>query len=440
MTQKTRVLVWPGLTELGYEIVASLKPLRFYEVYCASSKEVTLETQICDGHSLLPDVSDSNALAALQTLVRDQGIDVIYPAHDEIIVFCRNHADSLPGLTVIAPPMDVANTLRSKHQTYAALIGKILVPDVYHSVADVLNFPVFAKPDRGQGSQGVRKITSRAELEALTAEVPAFFKSNVVAEFLPGREYTIDCLSQANGELVFAAARIRHQIRNGISTDAEIVDLPDLSEIAATIGAEFSLTGAWFFQLKHAQDGRLKLLEVAPRLGGASCLNRMRGVNFAHLSILAATGKPFAVMPRHDPRRIQRRLANYPVQQLTSLDAIYVDFDDCLWQDPLLNTGLLAILYRHMDLGARIVLISRHAGDLAAKLEGLRITALFDAVYHLTDAAVLKSEIIKQDLADNFGKTSPRAVFIDDSFRERKDVAETLHLEALDLTMLEAVS
>lgn len=437
--RKTRVLVWPGLTELGYEIMASLTPLRFYEVYSASSKAVTLEAQLALQHLLLPNVTEPGALAALQAVLREHEIDVIYPAHDDVIVFCRDHADALPNVRVIAPSPALAQTLRSKHLTYRALAGRVAVPEVYHTPGEVPSFPVFAKPDRGQGSQGVRKFTSRDELEMVFAADPDFFKTNVVAEYLPGEEFTIDCLSDGTGALVFAAPRVRHQIRNGISTDAEILDMPELHEAAQVIGSHFGLVGAWFYQMKKAADSSLKLLEVAPRLGGASCLNRMRGVNFSHLSILAEQGQSFTVMPRAEPRRIQRRLANYPVQRLEGLDAIYVDFDDCLLCEPDLNTSLLGALYRHQGQGARIVLVSRHAHDLQARLEALRIAALFDAVYHITEEAVPKSRIIAQDLQEAFGARAVRAVFIDDSFRERVDVSKMLGLETLDLTMLDVL-
>ena len=41
------------------------------------------------------------------------------------------------------------------------------------------------------------------------------------------------------------------------------------------------MNGSWFFQMKRDSEGHLKLLEIAPRIGGTSSLYRIKGVNFS---------------------------------------------------------------------------------------------------------------------------------------------------------------
>lgn len=433
------VLVWPGSTELGYEICESLNPLRFYKIITASSKNVSIEQKISDVHCVLPDVSSPHILSELQQLIKTYNIDIIYPAHDDIIVFCSQHSHALQEVTIISPDDKTAQILRSKHKTIHALDGQVPTPKVFINCEDVYEYPVFAKPDIGQGSQGIKLITTAAELDLSVSENPAFFKDYVVSEFLPGTEYTVDCLSDGSATLVFCAARERLQIRNGISTDAQIVDNPEIKALAALINQRFLFKGAWFFQVKASRDGILKLLEIAPRLGGASCLNRMRGVNFAHLSILAQEGQKFTLLTQNIPNRIQRRLANFPVETFTDLAAIYVDFDDCLVIKDKLNTKLLEKLFKHQNQGTRLVLVSRHAGDLHAVLTYLRIHPLFDRIIHISDPAVTKSSAIEQDIAQHMPQGAQNCIFIDDSYKERLDVGTSLGLPAIDLTMLEVL-
>jgi len=49
-------------------------------------------------------------------------------------------------------PQKTCEITRSKSETYRMLEGVIAVPRLYASLAEVDVFPVFVKPDRGQGS------------------------------------------------------------------------------------------------------------------------------------------------------------------------------------------------------------------------------------------------------------------------------------------------
>ena len=68
----------------------------------------------------------------------------------------------------------------------------------------------------------------------------------------------------------------------------------------------------------------------------------------------------------------------------------------------------------------KLVLLTRHAGDLAASLARWRLETLFDAVHHL------EPEMAKT----NFITTGP-ALFIDDSYRERQAAGAVAGLTTL---------
>ena len=107
----------------------------------------------------------------------------------------------------------------------------------------------------------------------------------IICEYLPGEEYTIDCFSDRERGLLFAGARRRRRIRNGIAVNTVTEQLPEVWGIAETIGNELRLRGAWFFQLERVSGGELTLLEVAPRIAGAMAAHRVMGVNVPLLSI-----------------------------------------------------------------------------------------------------------------------------------------------------------
>ena len=65
-------------------------------------------------------------------------------------------------------PRDLPIT-RSKRATYELLADVIPVPHVFAAPQDVGQFPVFAKPDRSQGSQGAVLVPDAAALTAALA-------------------------------------------------------------------------------------------------------------------------------------------------------------------------------------------------------------------------------------------------------------------------------
>ena len=79
---------------------------------------------------------------------------------------------------------------------------------------EITNFPVFIKPDKGQGSVGARKINSPEELKNI--DITNF----LIMEYLPGKEYTVDCFTNAEGKLIYAKGRSRKRIKSGISVNA----------------------------------------------------------------------------------------------------------------------------------------------------------------------------------------------------------------------------
>ena len=85
--------------------------------------------------------------------------------------------------------------------------------------AETTNYPMFAKPDIGNGSRGVRVIHNEEELNALP-------EGYVVREYLPGDEFTVDCFTDQSGVLLFASPRKRTRISGGIAVDTHAITEP----------------------------------------------------------------------------------------------------------------------------------------------------------------------------------------------------------------------
>ena len=190
---------------------------------------------------------------------------------------------------------------------------------------------------------------------------------------------------------------------------AHSYERPEVQDIACKIQSRLKLYGAWFFQLKRDADGRLCLLEVAPRIAGSMALSRAAGPNFPLLSLYEAAGFKLSVAA-FDHQMTMGRSLDIRFLYDQPIGALYVDLDDTLILRGSVNPRLAALIFQCRNRDIPVKLITRHTGDLNATLARHRLTDLFDAIIHLpSDLSITKGQHI----------TEPHAVLIDDSFQER---------------------
>jgi len=416
------VLIFPGGTEPGMEIARALKGCKEVRLFAASSGEGNHAPFVFSRHAVLPDVFTPGWLDALNRLCRDWAIDVIYPSHDYIVEALVRERDRV-SVAVVAPPAEVLAVTASKRATLALFAGTIPTPAVLDPRASV-NFPAFLKPDHGYGGQGAVRVDSAVQLQGALEQTAA----PLLLEYLPGGEYTIDCLSDRERGVVFVGGRTRERIRMGtamrsVSASAEYDAL--FTRYARIIQARLPLRGAWFFQMREDASGEPRLLEIGARVAGTMAFNRVRGVNFPWLSILEEERAPFELLLNEPPVAIDRALTNRFAHRL-SYRRVYVDLDDTLLLNDRVNVDVAAFLFRALNDGCELVLLTKCLTDPNDVLAARRLAGLFDRVVHLDEA---------QSKADHIDPEG--AIFIDDSFSQRREVAVRHGIPTFDASMLE---
>lgn len=418
-----RVLVFPAGTEIGLEIFYALKDCKEVAIFGAGQDVSNPARFIYPSYYLLPSIYEPEWLDALIGLCRSLCIDYIFPAYDDVIIALNRVSDRLPA-KVISSPSSACEITRSKSETYRAFSGSIRIPHLFASSKEVYSYPVLVKPDRGQGSFGITRVDNEEELiRAIQA-----ITNPIICEYLPGEEYTVDCFSDRERGVLFAGARSRRRIRNGISVNTLIESLPEAKEMANLIGHILGLRGAWFFQLKRAQDGQLALLEVAPRIAGAMAAHRVSGINFPLLSIFEEERLPISVRPIDGIIELDRALGNR-YRHSIRFSTLYIDLDDTLLVNGRVNILAMKLLFQCINNGNKIVLLTRHRSDLDQTLARYRLSGLFDEIIHLGETEK-KSSHIKQD----------DAIFVDDCFAERMDVSEHCNIPTFDCSMIELLT
>ncbi len=415
-----RVLILPGGTEIGLELRQALAWNKDVELFSGGAAVSNHAPYVFARHLVVPSVHEEGWIGALAKVVEENRITHIFPAHDDVTVALAENAGQIPA-KIVTSPLETCRLTRSKSATLRLFAGAVPVPRLYASPEDVAEFPVFVKPDRGQGSHNAARADDVGRLRALLAEDT----TRIIVEHLPGAEHTVDCFSDRDRGLLYASGRQRRRVRNGIAVDSVLVQDPRFEDYARRIASRLPLHGAWFYQVKADRDGELKLLEVAPRIGGTSGLSRANGVNLPLLSLYEADRLPTTVAAVPGVTGIDRALVSR-FRHGFAYRTVYIDLDDTLIVRGQVNPELMKLLYQCLNRGVRIVLLTRHAGDLPTTLRRHRLDGLFDQVVHL------KADGSKADHV-----TDRPAIFIDDSFRERQDVALRTGVPALDPSMAE---
>lgn len=420
-----KVLVFPCGSEIGLEINRSLAHSTHFEMYGASSIDNHGAYVYRNYISGVPNIDDDDCIEKLNEIIDRYGIDFIFPAHDSAVLKFAQHAEELHA-AVVTSPLETCEICRSKLKTYEVLQGVIPTPTVYNDVAvGELAFPLFCKPDVGQGSRGAHKIGNRQEYDYYVAGV----KGLVLSEFLPGPEYTIDCFTDRHGLLQFCEGRRRARISNGICVNAVPVHNSEFRRLAELINSRIVFRGMWFFQLKERANGELVLMEIAPRIAGTMGLYRGAGVNFALLSLFDAMESDVEVF-RNDYNIENDRALCTRYKTDVEYDVIYMDFDDTITSRGAVNTDVMKYIYQARNEGKRIILLSRHERDLRQTLAEYAISeTLFADIIVIRDKTVRKSEFI----------TEKKAVFIDDSYAERRDVHQRCGIPVFSIDGIEVL-
>lgn len=169
-----------------------------------------------------------------------------------------------------------------------------------------LTFPVIVKPTDRSGSRGIYKVDDYKLLEnaVVNAMQQGFEKKALIEEYVQGEEYSVEYISY-NGVHHFLALTRKyttgapHFIETGHMQPAQ-VNVEILNRVKAIVPhALDSLglkNGASHTELKIAEDGTIKLIEIGGRMGGdcigSDLVQYSTGYDFVKMVIDVSCGNP----------------------------------------------------------------------------------------------------------------------------------------------------
>jgi len=210
--------------------------------------------------------------------------------------------------------IELLDAMIEKDKFYEALRGKDLVTIPDYRVANTAEefkqayeeltaagHKVCFKPTKSEGGMGFRIIDNeRDPLQDLygyvtlsttfeqayeTLSLTDRFDTLMVMELLDGTEYSIDCVSTEDGELLTAIPRRKSTGRTYLLEESA-----ELLDIAERIAGSLRIPYAFNIQVRY-NNGVPKLLEINPRMSGGLYITCLSGVNMPYLAVQALQGK-----------------------------------------------------------------------------------------------------------------------------------------------------
>lgn len=290
-----RVLVTGAGGPAGVAVIRSLLRRTDVEVYAADMDGWASGLYLvpADRRRIVPPGLDAGFVDDLLRQCWADAIDVLFSTVDvELPPLAARRTELASAGTVLAAPS--AETLDTTLDKYALALRctphlRVPVTALLDAAGKALpwEFPVIVKPRRGAGSRGVHLVSDRAALEALPDD-----DAQIVQEHLPGQEYSVDVLADADGVVVAAVPRTRTRVDSGVSIAGRTVRDADLESTAAAVATAIGLVGVANVQLRRDTAGVPALLEVNPRFPGALPLTIAAGVDMPSLALDLALGLP----------------------------------------------------------------------------------------------------------------------------------------------------
>lgn len=238
----------------------------------------------------VPETVEKN-LKAIAELLRRNGIDWVLPTRDSELVFWASERSFFAesGISVICASLPSLRMTLDKlaffHTGNAAGIPIIFTTE---NPAAVKSDRLVVKERQGSGSRsmGLSLNPPDAPTHASLLEQPVY------QPYISGEEISVDIWRSRDGSRTFCSPRKRIRVRNGEATITSTFRDDRIEALARRVVEVFDVSGPSVLQLMVDGDGNLRVIELNPRIGGASAASIESGLPLIELCLRDELGLP----------------------------------------------------------------------------------------------------------------------------------------------------
>ena len=308
-------------------------------VIAADANSNAVGKYLTDDFVTIPFAQQENFIDILLSVCREKNIHVLLPLVTRELIPLAQHKNEFEAagtklLVSLPESLEIAN---NKSRLYEFLEWRGIEVPAYRVVETIDQFEtavkesgypekeICFKPSLSNGSRGFRIISNKIhKLDLLLNHKPdtsyisleeaiqilssGKFPELLVSEFLPGDEYSVDCLVN-HGETIIAVPRLRKRMINGITVEGEFIQDESIISYCKKIISELKLHGNIGLQVKQSVTGNFLLLEINPRVQGTIAAALGAGVNLPLLAVKQELG--LAITPEELEVRWGTRFSRY---------------------------------------------------------------------------------------------------------------------------------
>jgi carbamoyl-phosphate synthase large subunit len=244
-----------------------------------------------DDYFISPRSDNPNFIDFIINKCKTFNIKLIIPTScRELKIFSinKNKFDKIKCNLMICSPHTLDICQNKKKFIEFCIQNSIPVPETYFEKNEIKTFPVFVKPIYGSSSNGIQKIYTLEELNKID------INKYIIQEFIDWKEYTIDYLSDFNGNYISCIPRERINIINGESCVSKIHNNSKIKDLCKILGTKLNLIGHNTIQC-FCNNDEIKFIEINPRFGGAGNLGINAGLHSPSIIIDLLYEKSFII-------------------------------------------------------------------------------------------------------------------------------------------------
>jgi carbamoyl-phosphate synthase large subunit len=211
-----------------------------------------------------PRIDDPQYVPFLEQLVAEHDVRAVVPLTDLDIHVLAAAGDRLPAFVA---PVATCEAMYDKYRTHVELCARNLPsPPTVLPGTEPESYPVMVKPRQGSGARSIHPCADRAEMEFFIGYVK---EPVMVQRLMGGPEFSVDVLCDLGGRCLNAIPRSMLESRGGESIKGQVLDEPELVELARRVAEAFSFRGPGTIQMFRDPQIGLGITDVNPRFGGA---------------------------------------------------------------------------------------------------------------------------------------------------------------------------
>lgn len=324
MKKKYNILIDAAGTATALSILKGLNKQKAFNIkkILIDHNDFVSGKYLSDKFYQVPFSSDPKFSDSILEICEKEKIDIFIPIIDRSfpVLARKKQAFDENNTFLLLPGLQNILTCVDKFKTYQFLKkNNIPTPETYLSYKNIkFDKPLIIKIRKyGIGSQNVFKLDDKNEMLFYTKNR----KNYILQEYIDGREFTADCLSNLDGShFITAVIRERLEIKNGLAVKIKFVEKKLASEILVfikKISELLNLPGAYNIQ-GFITNKNIYFTEINPRFAGGHAFTIEAGLNSIEYIIEMING----VSPEEIKKRIK---INENLKMIRYWNEIFID-------------------------------------------------------------------------------------------------------------------